>query len=146
MWRILQTLLLLPILSTGTYATELAGPIEARVVRVIDGDTFEADALVWPGHTVRVNVRIRGIDAPELRTSCGAEKAAAVEARDVLATLLVSGSVQVRNVGADKYYGRVVADVVTGDGDDIAVEMVRLAVARSYDGGTRPAFCASLEP
>jgi endonuclease YncB( thermonuclease family) len=50
-----------------TAAKKLRGPVEAIVVKVIDGDTFVADAAVWPGQTVRVNIRIRGIDAPEMK-------------------------------------------------------------------------------
>ena len=62
----------------------VAGPVEARVLRVIDGDTFEAEALVWPGHRVRVAVRIRGVGAPEMRTRCGGDRAAAVRAKAAL--------------------------------------------------------------
>src|SRR5690606_17256996 len=95
---------------------DLRGPVEARVVRVVDGDTFEADALVWPGHLVRVKVRIRGIDAPELRSTCPTEKLAAAIARDALSNLIEGDAVQVHNVGADKYFGRVIADVTTRHG------------------------------
>jgi endonuclease YncB( thermonuclease family) len=38
----------------------------AEVVRVIDGDTFEARVRIWPGMDVTTRVRLRGIDAPEL--------------------------------------------------------------------------------
>ena len=68
------------------------GPVEAIVVEVLDGDTFLAEAFVWPGHTVRVNVRIRGIDAPEMKARCDAERAAALKAREALASLFGEGS------------------------------------------------------
>ena len=47
-----------PKLIRGTHAAE--------VLRVIDGDTFEARVHVWPGIDITTRVRLRGIDAPEL--------------------------------------------------------------------------------
>lgn len=119
----------------------LAGPVEARVVRIIDGDTIEADALVWPGHRVRVAVRIRGIDAPELRSRCPEEKAAAQAARDALSLAVGTGDLVLTNIGADKYFGRVVADVATSEGDDIAGRLMSLSMVVAYDGRTRVPFC-----
>ena len=67
------------------------GPVEAVVVEVLDGDTFLAEATVWPGHSVRVNVRIRGIDAPEMKARCDVERDAALRAREALASLFGDG-------------------------------------------------------
>src|SRR5690606_8029524 len=108
---------------------------------VIDGDTFVADALVWPGHSVRVNVRIRGIDAPEMRSRCGFEKAAAVQARTALAGLLESGPLSLSNIAGAKYYGRVLADVVTRDGFEVAAVMLGWEFVRPYAGGKRESWC-----
>ena len=85
-------------------------------MRVLDGDTFVADAAVWPGQTVRVNVRIRGIDAPEMKARCDGERIAAVRARDELALLLGKALVAISNIAGAKYYGRVLADVANADG------------------------------
>lgn len=117
------------------------GPVEARVLRVIDGDTFLAEALVWPGHSVRVAVRIRGIDAPEMRGRCAGEKAAARRARAALARLLGDGPVTVSAIGGAKYYGRVLADVADARGRAVAPAMLGLGMARPYGGGRREAFC-----
>jgi endonuclease YncB( thermonuclease family) len=38
--------------------------IVTDVLRVIDGDTFEARIRIWPGHDVTTKVRLRDIDAP----------------------------------------------------------------------------------
>jgi endonuclease YncB( thermonuclease family) len=38
-------------------------PVE--VLRVLDGDTFEARLHLWPGLEVTTWMRLRGIDAPE---------------------------------------------------------------------------------
>lgn len=119
----------------------MAGPVEAHVVRVLDGDTFEADARVWPGHSVRVKIRIRGIDAPETRSRCEAEKAAGLHARHVLERLIGDEPVSISNIGGDKYYGRVLADVSTASGTAIAPALLDLAVVRPYAGGKRESRC-----
>lgn len=121
----------------------LPGPVEARVVRVIDGDTFLADVHVWPGHTVRVSIRLRGIDAPEMRGACASERAAASRARDKLVLLLGEGPVLVTNVGGGKYYGRVLADVAGPDGGQAAAALLRKGLVRPYSGGRRVSLCAS---
>src|SRR5690348_13647193 len=60
----------------------LAHPVE--VLRVIDGDTFEARVHLWPGLTATTRVRLRGIDAPELRARCAEERSRAEAAREAL--------------------------------------------------------------
>ncbi len=127
----------LPAAAAGT----VSGPVETKVLRVVDGDTFVAEARVWPGHAVTVSVRIRGIDAPEIRSRCAAERAAARRARAVLGRLLGDGPVTVSNIGGDKYYGRVLADVTTAGGEDVGPAMLRLGAARAYGGKTRQKMC-----
>ena len=124
-------------------AEVLAGPVQARVLRVIDGDTFIAEARVWPGHTVTVSVRIRGIDAPEMRSRCPKEKNAAIHARDMLAGLVADGSVQLFNIGGGKYHGRVLADVAAANGQELATVLLARDLVRPYDGGPRLPFCAA---
>ena len=119
----------------------LPGPVQISVVQVLDGDTFVADAHVWPGQRVRVSVRIRGIDAPELRSRCKGEKRDALRARDVLETMLSAGDVSLTRIGGDKYYGRVLADVATPDHPELAAAMIEAGVARPYGGGSRPRIC-----
>lgn len=119
----------------------LRGPIEATVVRVIDGDTFVADALVWPGQTIRVNIRIRGIDAPEMKARCVSEREAAERARDELAGLLGVGTVAISDIAGAKYYGRVLADVANSGGVLIGPAMIGRKLVRPYKGGKRERWC-----
>lgn len=49
---------------------EIAGPVEAQVLRVIDGGTLLVEARPWPQQKVEVYVHIRGIDTPESRSKC----------------------------------------------------------------------------
>jgi endonuclease YncB( thermonuclease family) len=77
-------------------AKSFRGPVEATVVEVIDGDTFLAEAHIWPGQSVRVNIRVRGIDAPEMKSRCESERVAALHARAVLAELIGGGAISIQ--------------------------------------------------
>jgi micrococcal nuclease len=114
----------------------VAGPVEADLVRVIDGDTLLVNAHPWPQHAISVLVRIRGIDAPELKSRCPAARQTAKRARDELARL-ATGAIRLSNISGDKYFGRVVADVSAESSGDVAAAMLGSGLARSYDGGRR---------
>ncbi len=109
----------------------------ADVVRVIDGDTFEARVRVWPGLDVNTKVRLRNIDAPELHARCADELANAQAARTALETMLAAGGVTISRVGLDKYGGRVNAAVATRDTAYVSTALLNGGWARSYGGGRR---------
>lgn len=113
----------------------------AEVIRVIDGDTFEARVRVWPGLGVSTKVRLRNIDAPELHARCADELAKAQASRAALETMLAAGGVTVSRVGIDKYGGRIDALVATRDTADLSAALLRGGWARSYDGGHRGSWC-----
>ena len=119
--------------------TQFAYP--AEVIRVIDGDTFEARVRVWPGLDVNTKVRLRNIDAPELHARCADELAKAQASRAALETMLAVGGVTVSRVGIDKYGGRVDALVATRDIADVSAALLSSGWARSYDGGRRGSWC-----
>ncbi len=122
-------------------ADRVNGPVEVTVVKVLDGDTFVADAKIWPNQSVRVKVRIRGIDAPENRAKCASERNAAKSAERLLADLLHRKPVQITNIGGGKYYGRVLADVHTDTVRSIAALMLSRGAVRPYRGGKRYSHC-----
>ena len=123
----------------------VAGPIDAEVVRVVDGDTLEVRARIWLGQELDTHVRIAGIDAPEMHARCPRERSLAEEARGTLERSLASGHVQLRDVRNDKYGGRVRADVVLDDGRSAAEVMLRSGLVRHYEGGTRQPWCSDSE-
>jgi endonuclease YncB( thermonuclease family) len=115
----------------------------AEVLRVIDGDTFEARVRVWPGLDITTKVRLRGIDAPEMRARCEQEFRRAEAARVALATLLAEGRVTIARVDFDKYGGRVVADAATPRTPDVSRALLVTGLVRSYDGGRRRSWCGA---
>jgi endonuclease YncB( thermonuclease family) len=123
----------------GVFNRELTYP--APVVRVIDGDTFEARVHVRPGLDVNTRVRLRSIDAPELHARCAREYLKAEAARVALQNILTSGGVTLSQVGRDKYRGRIDAAVATRGIADVSAAMLKGGFARSYDGGRRGGWC-----
>ncbi|MFO0988734.1 MAG: thermonuclease family protein [Alphaproteobacteria bacterium] len=119
----------------------IAGPVRAHLVRVIDGDTVEVLARIWPDHYVEARVRLAGIDAPELRGRCAQEIALAERAKARLSALLTGHRLLLADVRYGKYAGRVVARVLTEDGRDVGEILLAEKLARAYDGGRRAPWC-----
>src|SRR5882724_12383251 len=113
------------------------------VIRTIDGDTFEARVHLTGGLDLTSRVRLRGIDAPELKASCPQELQMAEAATGALRTLLGEGDVRIFNIGPDKYAGRVVADAATRRTGNVSTAMLAAGHARSYGGGHRNGWCAN---
>ena len=123
------------------YRLDPALAYPAEVLRVIDGDTFEARVRVWPGLDVATKVRLRNIDAAELHARCAGELAKAQAARTALETILADGGIAISRVGVDKYGGRVDAAVSTRNTADVAAALLNGGYARAYDGGKRGSWC-----
>lgn len=111
------------------------------VLRTIDGDTFEARVHLWPGLDLMTRVRLRGIDAPELKASCEQEFRLAEQATVGLRKLLEEGDVSIYNIGPDKYSGRVVADAATKRTPSVSAALLKAGHVRSYLGGRRERWC-----
>jgi micrococcal nuclease len=128
---------------TGSRAADVVpGPVPATVLRVIDGDTFEARAEIWPDIEVTVAVRLAGIDAPELHAACPRERELAAAAQALLAReLLAAGEVLLAHVAHDKYAGRVLAEVRLADGRSAALLLLGSKLAAPY--GQAHDWCAS---
>ena len=120
----------------------LAGPVPARLVAVIDGDTIRVRARIWLDQEVETAIRLHGIDAPELTGASAAERALALDARDFVAAQAGAGELALSDIVHDKFGGRVVARVRTSTGIDLAAALLAAGLARAYAGGARPSWCA----
>jgi len=112
-----------------------------EVVRVVDGDTFEARVHLWPGLDMTTRVRLRGIDAPEMKGACAGEFRMAEAASEALRALLAESDVAIFNIGPDKYNGRVVADAATRRTPSVSSALLASGHARPYQGGKRSGWC-----
>ena len=111
------------------------------VLRAVDGDTFVARVRL-PDRTVVTRVRLRGIDAPELKAQCARELRMAEAATRSLRVLLDQGGVTIFNIGPDKYAGRVVADAATTSTANVSSALLAAGQVRGYDGGHRSGWCS----
>jgi micrococcal nuclease len=112
-------------------AEEFPGPYYGEVIRVIDGDTFEAKVEIWPSLSSTVSVRLKGIDAPELRRwKCEQEKLDADDAKAKMEEILPVGTrVRLEDVESDSFAGRVVAEVLR-QGDERGRTLIELLLNR----------------
>ncbi|WP_225889771.1 thermonuclease family protein [Indioceanicola profundi] len=124
-------------------AEVLSGPVAAEVVKVVDGDTLDVRVRIWLDQEILTKVRMDGIDTPESRSRCKAEKEMARRARGRLESLVTGAKdiVLLRDISHDKYGGRVRARVLLPDGTDLAAALIAEGHARKYDGGKRKPWC-----
>jgi endonuclease YncB( thermonuclease family) len=108
-----------------------------EVTSIYDGDTFRATVRAWPQIVgERIGIRINGIDTPEMRGKCAAEKALAREAKQhAVALLRRAKTVELRNMKRGKYF-RIVADVYA-DGVSVGQSLIGRGLAVPYDGGKK---------
>ncbi|KAA5803707.1 nuclease [Alkalicaulis satelles] len=118
-------------------AQALPGPVPAEVLHIVDGDTVGVRAHTWPGQYVEIRVRLRGVDAPEIRrVACEAERVKGHEAtgftRDWLSAPDGEGfaPVMLTEIGPDSFWGRVVARIVReADGADLSEDLMAAGLA-----------------
>lgn len=119
---------------------EFIHPIKGgRVIKVYDADTITiASKLPYNESPLyRFQVRLNGIDAPEIKGTdvSEEEKGAAKLARDYVSNLIYNKYVRLENVSNEKY-GRILADVYLGN-TNINELLVKERYAVKYDGGTK---------
>ena len=92
--------------------------IEARVSKVLDGDTFTLKG-------VSRRIRVWGLDAPEWNPSGGSAATATMRQ-------MISGKTLRCDLRDTDRYGRLVMQCFMPNGRDIAAEMIRIGVATEY--------------
>ena len=107
------------LLISGLVAQAEDAPIfEARVSKVLDGDTF-----TLKGESRRI--RVWGLDAPEWNHHGGSA------ATSTLRSLISGKRLRCAVLDVDRY-GRLVAQCLLPDGRDIAAEMIRSGAATEF--------------
>lgn len=95
-----------------------------KVIRVVDGDTF--DAIVDTGfyHTAQIRFRLRGIDTPEThRPSCPAEYLHGMLAKKFLEEAILNKKIFIVSF-KEGVYNRWDAEIILEDGSYLAPKMV----------------------
>lgn len=112
----------------------------AKLDRIIDGDTVDAHIDLGFDITVHKRIRLAGIDTPESRTRDLEEKAKGLAAKSRLEELLKEGSFVVESKEVGKY-GRVLGTLhVYPDGGlpiNINDRLVKEGYAVEYNGGKK---------
>lgn len=116
-----------------------------RVLRVVDGDTIEFEALWVPAPMrQRILLRVYGVDTPEKgrRASCPQE-AARGQAATEFAHRVITSSRTVRPLVTDwdKYGGRVLGDVILDNNTSLRALLIHNGFAREYFGEAKQSWC-----
>lgn len=135
---------ILPVQATkqSAHQDQAHSTLLVSVNRVYDGDTLFVDIPNFPSILGEdMPIRVRGIDTPEIRGKCPEEKVIAKQARDQVRLWSENAErVELTNIERGKYF-RLVATVLI-DGEDIGEKLVKLGLARPYDGqGKRQGWC-----
>lgn len=121
--------------------------IISEVLSIYDGDTFKVNIEGYPDLIGRnISIRLNGIDTPEIRGKCEAEKQLARAAKQFTVTKLRNAKViELRNMDRGKYF-RIVADVYV-DGEELSKLLISNNHAVKYEGGTKyKSWCSQQEP
>lgn len=113
-----------------------------------DGDTFQIEIPNVHPFFKTLQVRVLGIDAPEMDSKDKCEQAAALRARTIMRALIdASCDITLSNLQWDKYGGRILANVKVGK-VALAEFMLSQGLVVAYDGGTKVStnWCEPLPP
>ena len=104
----------------------------SKVISVYDGDTIRVNIDSYPdiiGENIRV--RLKGIDAPEIKGKCQKEIDLAIMARDYLRNAInKSNQIELRNIERGKYF-RIVGELYV-NGENISEELLRKNLVQQY--------------
>ena len=112
---------------------------KAFVKSVYDGDSITVIIELGFKATLEQNIRILGIDCPEIRTLDVKEKEAGLMVRDYLRKMIEGKEVTVLTRKPDKFGGRYLADVYSG-GVNVAKHLINNKFAREYHGTKKIPF------
>jgi micrococcal nuclease len=111
------------------------------VVKVVDGDTIDADIDLGFDISLTKRIRLAGIDTPESRTSDAYEKKLGLEAKEwIKARLKDSKNILIKTELPDstEKYGRIIGHLyINGEEISLNNQMIIEGYAWKYDGGKK---------
>jgi micrococcal nuclease len=110
-----------------------------QVLRVVDGDTIDADIDLGFDISLTKRVRLSGVDTPESRTTDLKEKALGLEVKEWLKKKLDGKKnilIKTELPDSTEKYGRILGRLYV---DDVCLNdrMISEGYAWTYDGGTK---------
>ena len=123
----------------------MASPIEVKVKKFVDGDTFEIESenfIKIPG--LGLAIRVNGMDTPEKggRAKCKSEADLSKQASEATKSILSNAKkIEIDNYHWDKFGGRIVADVFA-DGVLLSKQIIDEHLAKPYFGKKKESWCS----
>jgi len=115
----------------------------AKVIRILDGDTVEAEIDLGFGISIKKLVRLNGIDTPEKTSKIDSVRELALKAKARTAAALENKNVILKTkLDKDDKYGRVLAYVYESQTElqadqSFNLKLIQEGLAVPYDGGKK---------
>lgn len=133
-------------LSSGVFVCQNLYAVPAQdfervaLLSVYDADTFKVSLdCPYPIFCQKINVRVEGIDAPELKSKDPCEKLAAKKAKSFARSFLRQGDIVLRRCQRDKYF-RILCSVFVKIGteeESLSKALLAQGFAVPYSGGRK---------
>ena len=120
-----------------------------QILRVIDGDTIDADIDLGFDISLTKRIRLAGVDTPESRTADVNEKKYGLEAKEWLKHKVEKAEhilIKTELPDSTEKYGRIIGHLFVNDqANSLNDQMVIEGYAWTYDGGTKKKNFAELD-
>jgi len=120
-----------------------------KVIKVVDGDTIDADIDLGFDISLTKRVRLSGVDTPESRTTDLKEKALGLEVKEWLKHKLEGAKdilIKTQLPDSTEKYGRILGSLYINDEAlSLNQQMIDEGYAWTYDGGTKKKNFTELE-
>tara|TARA_A100001011_G_scaffold400735_1_gene518130 strand:+ start:3630 stop:4052 length:423 start_codon:yes stop_codon:yes gene_type:complete len=120
----------------NTAKFKINGIYIAKIVDVYDGDTCQI-VIFYNFSFKRYSLRIKNIDAPEIKSNDKTTKEKAIHVRDTVRSLILNKILYVNIENFDKY-GRLLGDIILDNNDHLSTYLLELELVKPYDGGKKP--------
>ncbi len=121
---------------TSSMAKELGFASDrVKLIRVIDGDSFETRITIWHQNEITTIIRLSGIDTPEIRGKCDKETQLAQTVKAFTKKWLSEASLSLTDITPDKYNNRYIAtaSLLAHQHDLTSLRFARLIRQRAGD-------------
>ncbi len=112
-----------------------------NILRVVDGDTIDADIDLGFSISLEKRIRLAGVDTPESRTKDEYEKKLGLESKEWLKNRLQFAKdiiIKTELPDSTEKYGRIIGHLyINSEATSLNDQMIAEGYALAYDGGTK---------